>query len=90
MQTEETAHLTRREWREVLRWRAWQAQIAFDQAVQARRKAVSNCRTQGGPTREDWTNLRQALCAESDARQRYIEASSLYDRHVSSGFLTRT
>jgi hypothetical protein len=83
MHTEETEHLTRREWREVLRWRAWQAQIALDKAIEARRKAASSCRTEGTPTREDWTSLRQALCAESDARQKYIEASSFYDGYSS-------
>jgi hypothetical protein len=88
MQTEERAHLTRREWRELLLWRVWQAQIALDQAMEARRKAASGCRTEGGPTREDWTNLRQALCAESDARQQYIEASTLYDGHLASRFIT--
>jgi hypothetical protein len=88
MQSEEKEHLTRHEWRELLRWRVWQAQIAFDQAVEARRKAASSCRAEGGPTREDWTNLREALCAESDTRQKYIEASSLYGGQVASGLRT--
>lgn len=50
MHTEETEHLTQREWREVLRWRAWQAQIALDKAIEAQQKAGSSCRTEGTPS----------------------------------------
>jgi hypothetical protein len=42
MHTDDFEHLTHREWREILRWRAWDAKIALDQAVETRRKTVGN------------------------------------------------
>ena len=82
MQTDDFEHLTHREWREILRWRAWDAKIALDQAVEARRKAVADYREGEDATLDDWTDLRQALGTESTARQKYHDA--LVDYNCSS------
>jgi hypothetical protein len=74
MHTDDCEHLTHRERREILRWRAWDAKIALDQAVESRRKAVANYRTGEAATLDDWTDLRQALGTESKARQKYDSA----------------
>ena len=70
-------HLTRREWKEILRWRAWQAKITLDKAVEARRKAIAIYRE--SVTLEQWAGLKQALGTESKARQKYDEALADYD-----------
>ena len=74
MHTDDFEHLTHRERREILRWRAWDAKIALDQAVEARRKAVADYREGEDATLDDWTDLRQALGTESKARQKYHNA----------------
>jgi hypothetical protein len=79
MQTDDFEHLTHREWREILRWRAWDAKIALDQAVEARRKAVAKYRAGEGVTLEEWTDLRQALGTESKTRQKYHNALEDYN-----------
>ncbi len=78
MQTQDFEHLTRREWRELLRWRAWQSQIALDHAVAAKRKAVAVYQTEEGATPENWDGLRRAVAIECEARQKYQEARSEY------------
>lgn len=82
MHTDDFEHLTHREWREILRWRAWDAKIALDQAVEARRKAVADYREGEAATLGDWADLRQALGTESKARQKYHNA--LVDYNSSS------
>ena len=84
MQREDFEHLTRREWRELLRWRAWQAQIVLDQAVEAKRKALANYQTEEGATLENWAGLQRAVGIESEARQKYHDARSDYDGHSSN------
>jgi hypothetical protein len=84
MQTQDFEQLTRREWRALLRWRAWQAQMELDQAIAARRKAIADYQMEEGATLENWTNLRRALRTESDARQKYNQARSAYERYPSS------
>jgi hypothetical protein len=79
MHTDEFEHLTHREWREILRWRAWDAEIALDQAVEARRKAVAKYRAGEAGTLEEWTDLRQALGTESKTRQKYHNALEDYN-----------
>jgi hypothetical protein len=74
MQTKEREHLTHREWREILRRRAWDAKIALDQAVEARRKAVAKYRADEAVTLEEWMDLRQALGTELKTRQKYRNA----------------
>jgi hypothetical protein len=79
MHTDEFEHLTHREWREILRWRAWDAKIALDQAVEARQKAVAKHRAGEGVTLEEWTDLQQALGTESKTRQKYHDALEDYN-----------
>ena len=82
MHTDDFEHLTHRERREILRWRAWDAKIALDQAVEARRKVVAKYRAGEAATLDDWTHLRHALGTESKARQKYD--SALVDYRSSS------
>ncbi len=84
MQTQDFEHLTRREWRELLRWRAGQSQIALDQAVSAKRKAIADYQTEGGATMQNWTGLRRAVQIETEARQKYQEARGEYCNPSSS------
>lgn len=84
MHTDDFEHLTHREWREILRWRAWDAEIALDQAVEARRKAVAKYRAGEAVTLEEWTDLRQALATESNARQKYHNALVNYNSSSAS------
>ena len=84
MHTDDFKHLTHRERREILRWRAWDAKIALDQAVNARRKAAANYCAGEAATLDDWTNLRHALGAESKARQKYDSALVDYNSSSSS------
>lgn len=79
MQTDDFEHLTHRERREVLRWRAWVAKIVLDQAVEARRRAVGNYRMGKAATPEDWAGLQQAVGIESKARQKYNDALAEYN-----------
>ena len=79
MHTDDFEHLTHREWREILRWRAWDAKIALDQAVEARQKAVAKFRAGEAVTLEEWRDLRQALGTESRTRQKYHSAVEDYN-----------
>jgi hypothetical protein len=79
MHTDDFEHLTHRERREILRRRAWDAKIALDQAVEARRKAVAKYRSGVAVTLEEWTELRQALGTESKTRQKYHDALVVYN-----------
>jgi hypothetical protein len=74
MQSQDFGHLTHREWREILRWRASDAKIELDQAVEGRRKAVVDYRAGEKLTLEDWTGLQQAVGRETKARQKYYNA----------------
>ena len=74
MQSHDLDHLTQREWREIQRWRAWDAKIELEQAVEGRRKAVADYRAGEKATLEDWTGLQQAVGREVKARQKYHNA----------------
>ena len=79
MHTDDFEHLTRREWKEILRWRAWDAKIALDEAVEARRRAVANYGLGEPATLERWAGLKQALGTESKARKKYQDALADYN-----------
>jgi hypothetical protein len=74
MQNQDFEHLTQREWREIQRWRAWDAKIALDQALQGRRTAVAEYCAGEKTTLADWTGLQQAVGREAKARQKYHHA----------------
>jgi hypothetical protein len=79
MHTDDFEHFTHRERREILRWRAWDAKIALDQAVEARQKAAAKHRAGEAATLDDWTDLRHALGTELKARQKYDSALEDYN-----------
>jgi hypothetical protein len=56
------------------RWSAWDAKIALDQAVEARRKTVANHCAGNAASLEEWRDLQQAIGAESKALQEYHNA----------------
>ena len=78
MHKDDFEHLTHREWREILRWRAWDAKIRLDQAIEARRKAIANYRAGNAASLEEWGDLQQAIGTESNARQKYHNALADY------------
>jgi hypothetical protein len=76
MVREEADHLTRRERAELLRNHSANAKCLLEDAVRARRRAATVCRAPGGPTRESWNMLCQALAVESKLRQEYFDLLS--------------